>query len=167
MTTLEKRYWRSGELSKIAGVSSDTLRHYERKGLLARPRRSSNGYREYPTSALDRVRLIQRALGVGFTLEELAQILAERDRGGAPCRQVRALAAKKLDEVEKQLTELLVLRNDLRELLNHWDKILNGKPLDGRARLLENFANTPSTKLRRPLSPLNPNRKTKHLENAE
>jgi len=166
MTTMEKKYWRSGELSKIAGVSSDTLRHYERKGLLVRPQRSSNGYREYPPTAIDRVRLIQRALGVGFTLEELAQILGERDRGGAPCRQVRALAGKKLDEVEKQLADLTALRGELRELLEHWDKLLNGNSTDGRARLLENFGAATPAKHRRSLSPLKPNRKAKNLENA-
>jgi DNA-binding transcriptional MerR regulator len=61
---------RSGELAQLAGVSPDTLRHYERKGLLAAPHRSPNGYREYPASALDRVRLIRRALAVGFTLSD-------------------------------------------------------------------------------------------------
>src|SRR5437773_925083 len=91
---------RSGELARQAGVSADTLRHYERKGLIARPRRSPNGYREYPASTLDRVRLIRSALAVGFTLDELARILKERDQGGAPCRQVRQLAAEKLAEVE-------------------------------------------------------------------
>jgi MerR family transcriptional regulator, mercuric resistance operon regulatory protein len=167
MTTLEKKYWRSGELSKLAGVSSDTLRHYERKGLLARPQRSSNGYREYPPGAIDRVRLIQRALGVGFTIEELAQILAERDRGGAPCRQVRALAAKKLDELERDLDDLIALRGELRELLKHWDKLLDGDSTGGHARLLENFAEAISTKHRRSLSTLRPNRRTKILENEE
>jgi len=167
MATSEKKYWRSGELSRLAGVSSDALRHYERKGLLVRPQRSSNGYREYPPSAIDRVRLIQRALGVGFTLEELSQILAERDRGGAPCRQVRALAAKKLDEVEKQLADLTALRAELRELLKRWDKLLDSNSTDGRARLLENFAAAISTKPRRSLSPLKPKRRNKTLENAK
>jgi DNA-binding transcriptional MerR regulator len=167
MTTSEKKYWRSGELSKLAGVSSDTLRHYERKGLLARPRRSANGYREYPSSAIDRVRLIQRALGVGFTIEELARILTERDRGGAPCRQVRALAAKKLDEVERDLADLIVLRGELRELLNHWDSLLISDSTGGQARLLENFVEPSSTKQRRLHSRLKLKSGTKTLENSE
>ncbi len=91
-----KGFLRAGELARAANVSTDTLRHYERKGVLTKPRRSRNGYREYPPEALARVRLVRRALGVGFTLDELAQILKEREKGGAPCRAVRTLAAGKL-----------------------------------------------------------------------
>jgi DNA-binding transcriptional MerR regulator len=91
---------RSGELARLAGVSTDTLRHYERRGLIAAPGRSGNGYREYPSEALDRVRLVRSALAVGFTLDELVDILAVRDRGGAPCRRARALLEEKLEAVE-------------------------------------------------------------------
>jgi DNA-binding transcriptional MerR regulator len=65
-------------------VSPDTLRHYEQKGLLAKAPRSANGYREYPADAGIRVRLVRRAVALGFTLDEVARILAVRDRG-APC----------------------------------------------------------------------------------
>src|SRR5207247_8757529 len=73
--TLKQGYLRSGDLARLAGVSTDTLRHYERKGLLARPRRSANGYREYPASALDRVRLVRHALGIGCTLSDFGGML--------------------------------------------------------------------------------------------
>src|ERR671928_552127 len=99
----KKTYMRAGELARAAGVSTDTLRHYERKGVLQRPRRSPNGYREYPTDALARVLLVRRALAYGFTLDELARVLRARERGGAPCREVRALAAAKLSDVEARL----------------------------------------------------------------
>ena len=92
----------SGELARLTGVSSDTLRHYERKGVLPLARRLNNGYRKYPADSIDRVRLIRRALAVGFTLDELAQFLRARDRGLAPCREVRALATEKLTEVESR-----------------------------------------------------------------
>jgi DNA-binding transcriptional MerR regulator len=65
---------RSGELARLTGVSTDTLRVYERRGLLSKPRRSANGYREYPPEAHVRVRLVQRALAIGFTLDELPQV---------------------------------------------------------------------------------------------
>jgi DNA-binding transcriptional MerR regulator len=120
----------------MAGVSADTLRHYERKGLLAAPRRSSNGYREYLVADLDRVRLVRGALSIGFTLNELARILKVRDRGGAPCHEVRTLASKKLREVEHQLEELAGLRDLLRDLLKDWDALLAKSPLE-RAGLLE------------------------------
>ena len=106
----------SGELSRLAGVSSDTLRHYERKGVLERPRRSSNGYRRYPSDALQRVQLIRGALSVGFTLDELATILNVRDRGGAPCEEVRNLAVQKLANIETQLRDLMLTAQDLARL---------------------------------------------------
>jgi DNA-binding transcriptional MerR regulator len=130
-------FLRSGQLAQQAGVSTDTLRHYERLGLLPRTRRSSNGYREYPREALDRVRLVQRALAVGFTLAELARILKSRDKGGIPCREVRALAETKLRNVEEQLRELTCLRDDLRATLKDWDARLASAATDERAGLLE------------------------------
>lgn len=131
---------RSGELAKLAGVSSDTLRHYERKGVLAAPRRLANGYRAYTMQTLERVRLIRRALAVGFTLDELALIFKERGRGRAPCRQVREMAAAKLVEVETRLSEMLRLRDELRATLRAWDAKL-AKTRDGEpATLLEALA---------------------------
>jgi DNA-binding transcriptional MerR regulator len=138
--TSKEKYLRSGDLARRAGVSTDTLRNYERKGLLARPRRSANGYREYPASDLDRVRLVRSALGIGFTLDELSRILSVRDRGGAPCHQVRDLAGTKLAEVEAQLVDLKALRDDLRSLLKNWDKLLAKNPPPDRAGLLESLA---------------------------
>lgn len=137
---------RSGELARMAGVSTDTLRHYERKGVLAAPRRARNGYREYPPEALERVRLVRRALAVGFTLDELARILKERERGRAPCRQVRALAAAKLTEIELRLDEMLAVRDELKATLKDWDARL-ARATDGqRAGLLEALSSRNSTK---------------------
>jgi MerR family Zn(II)-responsive transcriptional regulator of zntA len=130
----------SGELARLAGVSTDTLRHYERKGVLPLARRLNNGYRRYAPDSLDRVRLIRRALAVGFTLDELARFLKARDRGQAPCREVRSLAEEKLTEVESRLTVLLAVRDDLRATLVDWDKRLNGKKGGERAGLLEALA---------------------------
>jgi MerR family copper efflux transcriptional regulator len=163
----KRAYFRSGELARSAGVSPDTLRHYERKGLLATPRRSANGYREYTASALDRVHLVRRALGVGFTLDELARILAVRDRGGAPCQQVRALAGKKLAEVETRLEELTALRDELKVMLQNWDARLINNPPPQRAGLLESLmANAAGRRLRSsPLTRTLINRKKESKEN--
>lgn len=149
----------SGKLAKLVGVSTDTLRHYERKGVLARPQRSGNGYRQYPASALDRVRLVRNALAVGFTLDELAGILRLRDKGGAPCHEVRALAAAKLAQVESQLNDLIALRDELRTTLKDWDRRLKRKTTAGRAHLLESLVSkkTNRTKSSRHFpSPLRP-----------
>ena len=85
----------------MCGVSTDTLRHYERVGVLAKPLRTRAGYRQYPPEAVLRVRLVRRALSIGFSLAELSRILRTRDRGGAPCREVRELAARKLEQLEQ------------------------------------------------------------------
>jgi DNA-binding transcriptional MerR regulator len=136
----KKTYTRAGELARAAGVSTDTLRHYERKGVLAAPRRSVNGYREYPPEALARVLLVRRALAVGFTLDELARILRARARGGTPCREVRALAAAKLADVEARLREMVAVRGELRATLEEWDARLAKTAGGERAGLLESLA---------------------------
>jgi len=148
MVEEKRQYLRSGELARLAGVSTDTLRHYERKGLLARPQRSANRYREYPISSLDRVRLVRRALEVGFTLNELARILSVRDRGGAPCHEVRALAGTKLAQVEARLAELIALRDELRGVLKRWDSLLSKNAPTARAGLLESLVAVPSSRAR-------------------
>ena len=133
----------SGELADLAGVSRDTLRHYERKGVLPRPLRGYNGYRQYPPEALQRVRLVRRALSVGFTLDELARVLKVRDAGGAPCHEVRRLAAQKLIAVQDQLRELTALRNDLRKTLRDWEGRLAIQGNGRRAHLLESLSVDP------------------------
>ena len=135
--TRNEGVWRIGELAKAAGVSADTLRHYERKGVLPKSSRSPNGYRGYPPAALDRVRLVRRAMAVGFTLDELSEVLKVRDRGGAPCHRVRELAAEKLSNVETKLVEMTTLRDELRSTLRDWDARLERTASDVPARLLE------------------------------
>jgi DNA-binding transcriptional MerR regulator len=135
-----KTNFRSGELAQLAGVSTDTLRHYERKGVLVAPRRSNNGYRVYPAEALDRIRLVRRSLAVGFTLDELARILKQRDGGSAPCHQVRDLAATKLAELEQRLKEMEGVRDELRAMLQDWNVKLAQTANGNQARLLETLA---------------------------
>jgi DNA-binding transcriptional MerR regulator len=135
----EKSFYRSGELAELAGVSSDTLRHYERKGVLVRPLRTANDYRQYSTTALQRVRLIRRALAVGFTLDELAVVFNVRDSGGAPCAEVRKMAATKLSDVETRLREMIQLRDELRAVLKDWDAKLAHRAPGQRAHLLESL----------------------------
>jgi MerR family copper efflux transcriptional regulator len=156
----------AGELARRAGVSADTLRHYERKGVIARPPRSANGYRKYPEQTLARVQLIRAALGLGFTLDDLAGILQMRDRGGIPCGRVRALAAVKLEEVEARLRELKTLRNGLRSVLNDWDTRLAKTPPGKRAGLLDALRHTGPAKPKRsaPFSTNNKHNQTKQIK---
>lgn len=147
MRALEAGY-RSGELAAKAGVSADTLRHYERRGLVDPPRRLPNGYRSYPPETLSRVLLIQRALDVGFSLDELARLLRARDRGRAPCREVRAMAARKLEEVDRQLDALASFRATLQATLRDWDARLETRRGDEPARLLDALASVPEEQTR-------------------
>ena len=137
---------RSGEVARRAGVSADTLRHYEQRGLLRKPRRLANGYRAYAPEALDRVLLIQRALAVGFTLDELAELLRDRDGGQPPCRKVRELAGRKLRDVERQLSDLSEFREDLLRTLRDWDDRLASTDIKSPARLLEALASNPEAR---------------------
>lgn len=139
----------AGELARRAGVSADTVRYYERKGVIAPPPRGANGYRRYPEEALGRIQLIRRAMGLGLTLDDLAGVLRVRDRGGIPCGRVRALAATKLEEVEARLRELVNLRNDLRAALQAWDAQLAKTPAGKRAGLLESVPAAPAVSPKR------------------
>lgn len=133
---MDEKMLQSGELARLAGVSADLLRHYERIRIVPPPQRAANGYRQYPASALSRVRTVRRALSIGFSLRELARFFAVRERGGAPCRSVRALAKEKLRQTEQTLMELKTLRRELRELLLDWDRRLAKTPAGRRAELL-------------------------------
>jgi DNA-binding transcriptional MerR regulator len=127
----------AGQLARLSGISTDSLRHYERVGVLPKPRRTAAGYRQYPPEAVKRVRMIRRALAIGFTLRELARILRVREKGGAPCREVRSLAAAKLAELDRQLGEMAALREHLAHLLGDWDTRLGRAAPGTRAGLLE------------------------------
>jgi MerR family transcriptional regulator, Zn(II)-responsive regulator of zntA len=131
-------------MSRATGVSTDTLRHYERQGLLPRIARTAAGYRRYPEATIERVLLIQRALVVGFSLADLKRVLTMRDRGGAPCRNVRELVGQRLDGLNRRIDELLTLRDELQELLSEWDARLAGTPNGQRAHLLETLGGKPT-----------------------
>ena len=139
----QKVYLRSGELAELAGISPDTLRHYERMKLLAVPRRSPGNYRLYPPEAVERVRLIRHALAVGFSLPELAKILKVRDTAGAPCRQVKQLLEEKLRTMEEQIADLVAMRDHLGTILADWDERLAHTPEGKPARLLETLVVPP------------------------
>jgi DNA-binding transcriptional MerR regulator len=112
---------RIGQLAERAGVSADTIRHYDRLGLLPRTSRTAAGYRLFSPAVVQRVSLIRDAVGVGFSLHELAAFLQEREAGGAPCHDVRATAARILDALDTQIGELTTRRDALRAMLDDWD----------------------------------------------
>lgn len=136
---------RIGALARAAGVSPDTLRHYERLGLLAVERRTTGGYREYSPAAVRRVNTIQAALAIGFTLKELGFLFRERAAGRPPCARARELAAGKLDELGDRIARLSALRRALAGLLQEWDQRLLATGKGEVAGLLDSLARRPLT----------------------
>ena len=105
-----------GRLAKEAGVNIDTIRYYERNGLIPKPVRRPSGYREYETGDVRRLRFIGRAKQLGFTLAEIAELMslsADRDVGG-----VKRRAEQRLDQVEHKIKELQRVRRGLKTLID-------------------------------------------------
>lgn len=108
-----------GRLADEAGVNVETIRYYQRRGLMAEPDKPANGHRRYAADAIRRVRFIKRAQALGFTLEEIAGLL-ELDEAHA-CAETRELAAHKLDMIESKFADLNAMRKALKTLLRQCD----------------------------------------------
>lgn len=106
-----------GEVAAKAGVGIDTLRYYERRGLLAEPARRESGYREYPNDTVRVIRFIKRAQNLGFTLDEIEELLALRGADGKSRRRVRAVAEAKMKDIDEKLARLQSMRSALYSLI--------------------------------------------------
>lgn len=107
-----------GQVATRAGVNIDTLRYYERRGLLAEPERRPSGYREYPEETVPIIRFIKRAQELGFTLNEIEELISLRDAGDGRRRsEVRALAEAKMRDIDQKLSRLQAIRRALSGLL--------------------------------------------------
>lgn len=104
-----------GKLAKQTEVTIETIRHYQRIGLLAEPNKPDNGYRCYSADAVARIRSIKRAQQAGFTLKEIAALLS---LDGEHCADVRQLAEQKCRQIDRQIEDLTVLRQVLTTLVN-------------------------------------------------
>ena len=146
---------RSGSLARASGVSPDTIRHYERIGVLPRASRTQSGYRVYPASALERVFVVRRAIRIGFTLAELAEVLKARDAGGAPCRRVYQLAQDKLKGIEADIEGLKRTRRYVKKVLDDWEQRIESAGSGEKSHLLYSLtdavrkAGTPPNQFRR------------------
>jgi DNA-binding transcriptional MerR regulator len=116
----QRRTLRSGQLAREVGISTDTLRHYERLGILRDVPRTSSGYRIYPRDCIDRVKMVRQALQIGFTLPELAQVLRLRDSGGTPCKRVLAMLEEKLETIQRRIKELEQTRQYMESVAGKW-----------------------------------------------
>jgi DNA-binding transcriptional MerR regulator len=104
------------ELAKQTGVPTKTIRYYESIGLLPPAQRAANNYRQYTPANEERLRFIASARALGFSLDEIAEILAARDNGIAPCQRVLDAIGERLDEIDRRIAGLLTLRDALKQL---------------------------------------------------
>lgn len=102
-----------GEVAKRTGIGVETLRFYERSGLLSRPARTEGGYRLYDSEALDTLEFIKRAQTLGFTLDEIKRIIAESQAGQSPCDEVREIVRQRLAELDERLEQMQRYRDAL------------------------------------------------------
>lgn len=109
-----------GELSRRTGVSSPTIRYYEQIGLLARPNRSTTGYRRYSDTTIDELRFIRKAQALGFSLDEIRQILTLSRSGTTPCDRVLSLARQHLAALDERVRQLQEFRARLANAVSRW-----------------------------------------------
>lgn len=111
-----------GELSQLSGIGIEALRFYERSGLMGRPARTASGYRMYTAEVLERLDFIKRAQVLGFSLDEIRQIIVEKEAGGSPCAEVREIVRDRLQELDERMREMKRYRKELAAALAEWDE---------------------------------------------
>lgn len=104
------------ELTHLTGVPAKTIRYYESIGLVPRPTRAENNYRQYTPADVERLRFIASARSLGFSLDDISEILTARDNGIAPCQRVLDTIAQRLNEIDRRIADLLRLRDLLKQL---------------------------------------------------
>jgi MerR family mercuric resistance operon transcriptional regulator len=110
-----------GRLAELGGVNLETVRYYERRGLLPKPPRTHAGYRQFPPDTALRLRFIKRAQELGFSLDEIRDLLELRvERRN--CADVRARAQAKIADIEKKMKALAAMKNTLRDLVNRCEQ---------------------------------------------
>lgn len=123
MTQQKPRPLLIGQLAKLAGVKPDSVRFYERSGLLPKPARTAGGYRAYDSVAVNRLRFIKKAQALGFSLDEIRRILSLQGEGSRTCRLVLAIAEATLGETEIKLETLRKFRDALAANVKRWKKL--------------------------------------------
>jgi DNA-binding transcriptional MerR regulator len=128
-----------GEAAKQAGSSRKALRLYEAAGILPAPRRTAAGYRVYSEATLDLLAFIKQAQRLGFTLDEIKEIVSIKRAGRVPCPHVLDLVRRKTEELNRRLLEMRQVRDSLRALLDGW------RSTTGRAAVCPHIERTEKT----------------------
>jgi MerR family copper efflux transcriptional regulator len=110
-----------GQVAKQTGVTVETVRFYEKRGLIEQAKRTASGYRQYVPGTVKRIRFIQHAKDAGFTLNDIAELLALRQAPGETCAPIRARAQAKIEAVDSKLRDLQRIRDALSKLVNKCD----------------------------------------------
>ena len=118
-----RRMLKIGDVSKRSGIGVEALRFYEKSGLLDKPSRTYSGYRVYGEDVLERLAFIKQAQALGFSLDEIRQIIDDARKGQSPCDEVREIVRHRMEELDARLRELHRYRNELKATLEEWDKI--------------------------------------------
>jgi Cu(I)-responsive transcriptional regulator len=108
---------RIGHLAKATGTSVETIRYYEREGILPAADRTASNYRHYSQDDLELLTFVRRARTLGFNMADVRELLSLSDRADKPCENVDRLAQKKLIEVERKISDLTKLRNELGQMV--------------------------------------------------
>ena len=118
LITAPARGLRVGELAETVGLSPDTIRYYERTGLLPPPARTPAGYRAYGADAVDRLKFIQGAQRLGLRLRDIADLLAIRDTGTCPCEPAEQLLRRRMTELDAEMARLAALRRQMQAMVD-------------------------------------------------
>ncbi len=121
---LRSNGWQIGAVAARSGLTIDTVRFYEKQGLIAKPRRTAGGFRLYSEGDLDRLHFVNEAQALGFSLAEVRELLLLRTAGPEACSHVRELLVQKLETVERKIKELRKLQQQLRAARKRCDQAL-------------------------------------------
>ena len=133
------------QLARLAGVGPDSIRHYERIGLVPRAERSRAGYRIWTAHDVQYLKWVAPAKRAGFTLSELAEVFRMYRAGTAPCRAVQNLLRQKLADLDRKLDELSTLRTELGRVSDRWEGRLRGDPSPDFVPLFDDLHQVPIT----------------------
>jgi MerR family transcriptional regulator, copper efflux regulator len=122
-TISSEKQLKIGEVSKLTGIGIETLRFYEKSGLLDRPGRTYSGYRLYDESVIERLAFIKQAQVLGFTLDEIRQLISHKSAGENPCAEVREIVRGRLEELDERIEQMIRYRNELKAALAEWDEL--------------------------------------------